>query len=172
LDSYNLPTAPVALDFYYTTNRTAEIYLGSVASVTQNSVVTVPGLPPAAGWIRIQTQGKGPNADQTESSQYSRTVPVGDPGICGDPAMTTSLRAWVGVDSADDSHDQVIATGQEIDPDGRVASDQPVWFTYTVENTGWPTLRDVVVRDTEKNPVCFIPEIKRGQTDGCWRRFV
>ncbi|MDR2566959.1 MAG: hypothetical protein LBC97_13080, partial [Bifidobacteriaceae bacterium] len=65
------PKAPVTLDFYWTAGATAETHLGTVEGLTQGGTVTVPELPPAKGYIRLQTQGSG---NQPESSQYSRTV--------------------------------------------------------------------------------------------------
>jgi adhesin/invasin len=173
---YYYPIWNVTLDFYYTKSKTAEVYLGSVENLSAPGVVTVPDIPPGAGFIRVQTHGIGANGeypntspDYPESSQYSRTKSVADPAGCKAPDMTLDVRAWTDVDTTT-SHDSVIATGQEIPDGGRVAADQPVWLTYTVENTGRPTLRQVVVRDAEDNPICLIREIWRGQTAGCSRR--
>jgi hypothetical protein len=170
---YNLASTPVTLDFYYTAKDTAELYLGSVENITKATTVTVPMMPDDPGFIRIQTQGTAPN--QPESSQYSRVVPFGGPEKCEIPQLELKLRAWMGVDPNNADYDQIVnnANATEIPKNGSVPVDEPVWFTYTVKNIGWLTVRSVVVRDSYKTPVCVITkELSRLESWGCSRQLM
>jgi hypothetical protein len=72
-----VPTEPVTLDFFWTGQRTAEKYLGSVSGVSGASQLVVfpftvdPDSGQATGFVRVQTQARE-NLGQFESSQYSR----------------------------------------------------------------------------------------------------
>lgn len=90
-NSSQAPGTPVTLQAYWTSDDTAEIYLGSVTGVTGSSAnllvplpmgnVTLPDGPAqavnsstgvASGFVRLQTHVEG--MGQLESSQYSRVV--------------------------------------------------------------------------------------------------
>jgi adhesin/invasin len=166
------PSTPVTLDFYWTAANQAEEYLGSVHNLTSATTVALEQLPRSAGHIRLQTQGRGATDAQAESSQYSRTVPVAAPPTC-QPALEIDLRGWAEVPSGATSHDQILASGAiELDDAVSVTSGTPLWFTYTVRNTGGVVLREVLVRDSQQNPVCQIEVIPIGATAGCARQTV
>jgi hypothetical protein len=166
--SGNIPSKPVTLDFYYTTKQTAEVYLGSIEGVTSAGTYTVPVPNPAAGYIRIQTQGTG--SGQPESSQYSRTVAVGAPTVCVSD-MKITMRAWANVPQGVTTHDAIIASSATEIPTGSfLTTGDLVWFTYTVTNTGTTTLNNVVVRDSHQAQVCVIATMSAGQTAGCARQ--
>jgi hypothetical protein len=166
---HNLARNPVTLDFYYTTSRTAEVYLGSVTGVSAAGTYTVPDLPPGNGNIRIQTQGSTPSG-QPESSQYSRTVTLtGLSSSCLMPLPGMELRAWKGVSAGQTSHDQIVAGATPVPDSSILTGTEPLWFTYTVHNLGFTSLNNVVVRDSFLNPVCVIPKIRPGEYGGCSR---
>jgi hypothetical protein len=185
--TYYYPLWPVTLDFYYTTSHTAEVYLGSLENLTLDPpksamTVTVPDLPPGEGHIRVQTHGTGSSTDypntsplHPESSQYSRTTPVKAPpaGCKSASPLSLDLRAWAGEGLDTAGHDSIIASGTaagaEITDSVLIDESQPVWFTYTVTNTDFATLRNVLVYDSQANPVCVIERIQRGRTEGCSR---
>jgi hypothetical protein len=165
------PGLPVRLDFYYTADRTAELFLASVDLTTAEATsVTLPDLPPGPGYVRLQTQGSTANG-MRESSQYSRTVPVADPGFCYEPHFTIGLQAWRDIDpSAAPSYEAIVngqAAATEV-PDGArlLPAEQPTWFTYTVENTGWLDI-DVDVKDDHGHAVCLLEGLEPGQRAGC-----
>lgn len=90
--------SPVTLQAYWTSSRTAEVYLGEVTGVTGTAATLAYDLPvgavtlpdgttatavdattgTATGYVRLQTHVEG--LDQLESSQYSRVVAVS--GTC------------------------------------------------------------------------------------------
>ncbi|MDR2378444.1 MAG: hypothetical protein LBD70_03330 [Bifidobacteriaceae bacterium] len=170
------PNTPVTVDVYWTAGATAEVYLGGVSlgqDVTTATTITLDQLPPEAGYIRLQTLGTSQDPDQMESSQYSRTVAVDAPPAC-QPALAIDLRAWAEVPAAATTHDQIVAPdsgARELPDAAAVQSGEPVWFTYTVRNTGPVVLRDVVVRDgSGPDPVCVIDLIPIGGQAGCVRQ--
>ncbi|MDR3361179.1 MAG: hypothetical protein LBO20_11200 [Bifidobacteriaceae bacterium] len=170
------PNTPLTLDFYWTAGRTAEKYLGSVEGVAADGATTArvvtPELPPVnSGYLRIQTHGATSNG-QPESSQYSRVVAVPDLGTCDtNPAVGIDLRAWTGVNPGEADYASIVGGGgREVPDGGRLPSGEPVYFTYTVTNTGNGTLSDVTVVDSQANPVCVIAQLPRGKTAGCVRR--
>jgi hypothetical protein len=175
--TYYYPFWPVRLDFYYTELNTAELYLGSVETNSSESRVKVPKLPPAKGYIRIQTQGIGTDANyppttgpaNPESSQYSRTVAV-DPGGCHDPELALDVQAWTGVAPDADSYAK-ISQGTKIPDNGLVPAGETVWITYTVTNTGRPPLYHVVVSDNQgEGWGCVIDKVSQHGNQSCWRR--
>jgi adhesin/invasin len=169
---YGVAGAPVTLDFYYTVERTAEVYLGSVTT-GKATTATFTDLPASPGYIRLQTQGSI-SGGQPESSQFSRTVRYDGPGKCYTPEVSVTLNAWQGLDEAGDNltYDTILASDDaiEIPASSLLVESEPVWFTYTVENTGGLTLTDVVVRDSDQDPVCTIEKIERNGSAGCARR--
>jgi len=92
-----LPQTPVTLDAYWTVERTAEVFLGSYANVTDATELNVP-LPAEAiatdgtvsGYLRFQTQGGG--RAQPQSSQYSRTIALA--GTCQPAALIEQAEAY------------------------------------------------------------------------------
>ncbi|MDR2454204.1 MAG: hypothetical protein LBD51_06620 [Bifidobacteriaceae bacterium] len=175
---YQVPTAPVALDFYYTAGRTAEVYLGSVENVAPDqsglATVTVPELPPAEGGkLRLQTQGSASEAGQLESSHYSRVVDVPTLGQCLTPRLDFDLRAWenVSIDEAKEGHDAIVSGGDLVESGASVSSGEEIWFTYTAANTGYVTLRNVTVTDSLGGPVCVIPQLPKLTSAGCVQRY-
>jgi hypothetical protein len=171
---YNFAPAPVTLDFYWTAGYEAEVYLGSVANVSQAGTVTVPDIPPGAGKIRLQTQS-APVSGQPESSQFSRMLAVtAPPAECLTPAMSLELRAWSDLgDGASYSYEDFVGnpSAAEIEPGAYIPDDESIWMTYTVTNEGASRLRQIVVRDTTDDPVCVIPVIWSGETAGCSKLF-
>ncbi|MDR2381729.1 MAG: hypothetical protein LBE08_11275 [Bifidobacteriaceae bacterium] len=165
------PTAPVDIDVYWTAGITAEIYLGTLKGLATPGTYTLDALPPAAGRIRVQTQGTSPSGTQPESSQYSRVVAVGAPGAC-EPAVGIELQAWTDVPTGVTNYDGVMGSGAtEVPAGGSVEVGAEVWFTYTVTNTGQTPLQQVVVTDSE-TAVCVVTDLARGQATGCARRTV
>jgi hypothetical protein len=79
------PRLPLRLDTFWTSDITAEIYVGST-SVPSGTTATINlPIPPSliqadgtllAGYLRLQTQSLAVDANNPESSQYSRTVPL------------------------------------------------------------------------------------------------
>jgi hypothetical protein len=163
------PTTPVTLDFYWTAANTAEKYLGSVENVTAAGVFAVPVLPPAGGYLRLQTQGKG-NTAQPESSQYSRVIPNVAQIAC-EPELEIDLQAWQDVPDGVADYDGILQSAAKPLPDAvRLPSGATVWFTYTVRNPGNIALRDVAVRDSHLAEVCEIALIPAGGSAGCARQ--
>ncbi|MDR0591649.1 MAG: hypothetical protein LBG60_00005 [Bifidobacteriaceae bacterium] len=177
-DHYS-PKDPATIDFYYTALRTAEVYLGSVSGVAPATsgadvVVRVPELPAADGYLRVQTQGSTTFADQPESSQYSRVVKLPALGTCADPKLEIDLRAWENVDPGASAHDSIIAASldaasgvKEVEDGDAIGPATGLWFTYTVANTGFVRLHNVIVKDSFNNPVCAIDQIPVGAHAGC-----
>jgi adhesin/invasin len=172
---YGVAGTPITLDFYYTADRTAEVFLESVSPITSYGAITatLPTLPDKPGQIRIQTQGTVVNG-QMESSQFSRTFPYAGPGRCNTTVVDVTLGAWQGLDPAEDdlTHDAIFASPDavKIEAGTTLMEGEPVWFTYTVTNPGWFPLTDVVVRDDDEELVCTIARIERDATEGCVRR--
>ncbi|MDR2564961.1 MAG: right-handed parallel beta-helix repeat-containing protein [Bifidobacteriaceae bacterium] len=168
LASTTKPATPVTIDFYWTSLRTAEKYLGSVTGLSAAGTFTVPEEPPADGYLRVQTHGRD-NTSQPESSQYSRTITNPDRGAC-EPKMAVALRAWVDVPAGATDYNTIVESGaHELEDPAHLVSGAAVWFTYGVENTGRVPLTDVVVHDSHHAPVCVIDLIPAGQTRGCAR---
>ena len=176
------PTVPVTIDFYYTANKTAEVYLGSVENVGKSPVgggtmtqqqVIVPNLPTVSGgYIRVQTQSD--NAGQPESSQYSRAEKIPTLGTCLEPKVEIELQAWRNVGPPTAATYESIMEGSvavEIPEGGRLASGSDVWFTYTAKNTGHVPLKNVVITDSLGGDVCEIPLIPKQDKAGCAKRY-
>jgi hypothetical protein len=166
-----MPQLPVTIDFYWTSSRTAEEYLGSVDVKTAASqTVKVPYLPEkSGGLLRLQTHGTSP-AGQPESSQYSRTVTIAGTASasCNAPSMSVDLRAWQDVTTTNPSYESIQTTGTEVPSGSVVTASKPLWFTYAVTNTSSIVLRDVAVSDSYASPVCVIPRIRQGSVGTCW----
>ncbi|MDR1152435.1 MAG: right-handed parallel beta-helix repeat-containing protein [Bifidobacteriaceae bacterium] len=168
-DVAGVPNLPVRLDFYYTVDDTAELFLGSVERTTSEpTTVTLADLPPGPGYIRLQTQGAPPVAGgQMESSQYSRAVEVADPAFCSVPDIAIDLRAWRGVDPQRSDHDTIVNEASEVENDTYVWQGEPIWLTYTVTNTGWVDLADVAVLNEQGAEVCTLAVLPAQDTAGC-----
>ncbi|MDR1427175.1 MAG: hypothetical protein LBJ08_05390 [Bifidobacteriaceae bacterium] len=167
---WTLPQPGVTLDFYYTATNKAEEYLGSVENVTETGTVTVPKLPSAPGYIRVQTQSSNGSV-QPQSSQYSRTVATEGPGQCMVPQASISLRAWADVDPDAADYASIVAKAREIPSGESITAGESVWFTYTVKNPSRLDVSDIVVRDTYSNEeVCRIPSLPPKGEVGCVRQ--
>jgi hypothetical protein len=166
------PTPPVTIDFYYTTGATAEVYLGSQSNVSAGPA-TVPELPPAAGYVRIQTQNSTAQSGFFESSQYSTAIaiPTANLAPCLVPRMTIDLQAWKNVTPGATTYDTIIAAaasgGATEIVSGSMTDQGPEWFTYKVSNTGHVTLRDVVVTDLQGRQACTFKTIAHQSSVGC-----
>jgi hypothetical protein len=150
----------VTIDFYYTALRTAEVYLGSVSGLSGAQTVSVPNLPPVAGgYVRVQTQGTSPTSQPYESSQFSVAVaiPTANLASCLTPKMSIDLTAWRSVNEVD----------TEILDGSTVIGNDPIWYGYTVANTGYVTITNVVVRNRAARQVCVVPELAGGQSATC-----
>ncbi|MDR1634832.1 MAG: hypothetical protein LBS27_07955 [Bifidobacteriaceae bacterium] len=132
----------------------------------------------ARGWIRLQMHSdpdNGTGQGKAESSQYSELVRL-PPLEDRIPKMAVDLRAWKDVPSqAQGDYSATVALSpadHELTDSplpARVSSTTPIWFTYSVENTGLVLLRDVEVGDSDKSDICTIPTIAPGTTAGCVR---
>jgi hypothetical protein len=172
----NPPATPLTVDVYWTEDITAEVYLGSFDNLTGATTLTLDRLQPAAGYIRLQTQGSNGTA-QPLSSQFSQTFAIGPPRVC-DPDISVDLRAWTNVPAEADSYEDIIQAGTdgeavELDDASAVPADANIWFTYTVTNTGDVTLTGIKVYDRHTgpdDPVCDLPPIAPDEIVGCYRQ--
>jgi hypothetical protein len=170
---HNLPREPVTLDFYFTKQNAAELYLGSIENISEAGEMRLPTLPVEEGYIRLQTQAFSPTG-QLESSQFSRTVKYDGPGDCWTPSAKITVRAWTDVQEPDATYDEIIGgDGVELLSGAKPLPGTPVWYTYTVKNTSAHPLSDVEVRDSENAPlVCIIGDLPPIARTGCVRRAV
>jgi hypothetical protein len=161
IGSGTVPVAPLTIDLYWTANRTAETYLGSVNGVTNPTAgiqIPITALQPdgtlPGGYLRIQTHSDA--YGQRESSQYSRTTAV-PTGACVPADFSVTKLAY-----SDSARTQLI-------PDGSVLpSGSTVYFTYVLTNLS-PVSDTVVtsVTDDDKTdgPVCSDVPLTAGQVD-------
>jgi hypothetical protein len=166
----NYPNVPVTLDFYFTQERTAEEYLGSVEGVTGAGKVTLPVVPAKSGYIRLQTQGAPPpttNPGQPESSQYSRVAAFTTQKCVADVDIKT--QAWAEVPAGADSYNEII-TGKLLPSGTNLAKESNVWMTYTVTNTGTYPLRKLVVKDTHDGEICEVEILRATQKAYCFKK--
>jgi hypothetical protein len=165
----------VTIEFYYTESRTAEVYLGKVEGLTAAKTVTVPNLPLASGYIRVQTHSMGAGG-QVESSQFSRTYKISETAktiaSCSQPKLTVALRAWKDVANPAPTHDSIVSGGGVEAPNAvTLVGATDLWFTYTVTNTGPVRIHNVLVTDHAAGvQVCTIAEILPGEAKGCVRK--
>jgi hypothetical protein len=163
---------PLSLEVYWTAGTTAERYLGSV-TLWENAAttITVPYEYGSAGNIRLHTVGWTTTPGQYESSQFSRTVPIGAAKCVS--SVDIKVQAWNHVSSGATSYDEVIHA-HEIPSPATQALNTTVWWTYTVTNDGDAPLKDLSVTDTATaselstpQEVCFIPSLPAGASHGC-----
>jgi adhesin/invasin len=165
IPSSHKPDPPVTLDFYYTKERTAEEYLGSVVR-TEAGTVTLPIVPDKSGYIRLQTQGSQPDTGQTESSQYSRAVKYTAPAKQCEPNVEIDLQAWADVPNGANTYDEIIE-GTWLKDGTNLAKESNVWMTYTVTNTGDFPLHDLVVKDDHDGVICEIKVLSKTEVKNC-----
>ncbi|MDR2252904.1 MAG: hypothetical protein LBD97_03430 [Bifidobacteriaceae bacterium] len=170
------PEVPADVDVYWTATTKAEVYLGTLKGFTQQDLYTLDVAPPAAGRIRLQSQGLGQDSllpEQQESSQYSRLAAVDAATGCK-PDVRIELDAWVDVPADVTSYDELLAsTATRLGDGATIRAGGEVWFSYKVTNTGPVRLRRVLVSDnTPEASVCVLADLAAYSQAGCIRRTV
>jgi len=157
-----VPPTPVDIDVFWTSNITAEIFVGRVTGVTKASTISVQ-VPQALvaklnsnntlpGSIRVQTQSAA--LSQLESSQYSRTVSVTGTYV---PPIDFSVKLAAYSDSA---HTKAIPAGTP------VAKGATVYFVYVLTNlssAGSTTVGPIT--DASGKTVCSNVTLAAGATN-------
>lgn len=173
----SIPPTPVTVELYWTATNQAEVYLGAYPNLAAAATLAFT-VPPEAvgadnltvgGYLRVQTHTDNGGAwGQLASSAYSAKIAL--TGTCDvTPRLEIAKRAWSVLGLADPDYDGLVTGGAAAElPSGvTLGWGTVVWWTYTVANTGYGTLKNVVVTDSDLGEVCVIAALAPGQSAGC-----